>query len=379
MRSLVGGVILLVAAAGWASADGYKDFNSGVAAADRYETDDAIKLLSSALAQADLPAHLRPVAFLSRGRQYIEANRYDAGIADFTSAIQLKPDYVDAYLSRCRAKARQGHYPEAIADCSDAIRLQPDNFVLRDVRATLYVQAKRLDEAIAEYSALVAARPKDDEFNFGLIDALRDAERFDDALAAAKTLSDMAPRWAKPYTKMGQIYVSKRDLKRALDSFETAIDRGADDAIWYLYKGQVQWALGRYDDASDSLRDALKRDNLQRYAFLWLAMSRSREAAAIPPDIVKRFSDANLDAFSGQLVSLYLGRPVNVADLLKTKGVDPDSDETYECSADFFVGEWYQINGNSPEAKRLLQATAQTCSANGNNAWLAKLDLGRLP
>jgi hypothetical protein len=70
---------------------------------------------------------------------------------------------------------------------------------------------------------------------------------------------------------------------------------------------------------------------------------------------------------------------VNVADLLKTKGVDPDSNETYECAADFFVGEWYQMNGNSAEAKRLLQATAQSCSANGNNAWLAKLDLGRLP
>jgi tetratricopeptide (TPR) repeat protein len=379
MKLLLGGTILLVAATSWASADGYKDFNAGIAAADRYETDDAIKFLSAALSQTDLPAHLRPVAYLSRGRQYVEAKRYDTGIADFTSAIQLKPDYVDAYLSRCRTKARQGHYPEAIADCNDAIRLQPDNLVLRDTRAKVYLQAKRLDEAIAEYFALVAARPKDTDFSFGLIEALRTAGRFDDALAAAKTVSDGAPRWARPYTEMGMIYVSKRDLRHALDSLDRAIDRGADDAIWHLYKGQVQWALGRYDDASDSIGDALKRDNLQPYAFLWLAMSRSREPAVIPPDIVKRFSDANLDAFSGQLVSLYLGKPVNVADLLKLAGIDPDSNETYECTTDFFVGEWYQINGNSAEAKRLLQATADTCSANGNISWLAKIDLGRLP
>lgn len=379
MKSLVGAAIYLVAATGSASADGYKDFNAGVAAAVRLDADSAIRFLTSALSESDLPAHLRPVAYLARGRQYAGSRQYDAAAADFTSAIQLKPDYVEAYISRCNAKADQKHWPEAIADCTAAVDLQPSNWRLRHNRADIYMRAKRFDEAIAEFSAIVADRPNAIELRLERAYAFRIAGRFEEALTDAKASEDADPRWAQPYTEMGMIYLAQRDLGHALDSFDSAIDRARDDPLTYMRKGQVQWVLGHYDDASDSFRDALKYDTLQPYAFLWLAISRSRESASISPDIVKRFGDTNLDGFTGQLVSLYLGRSVNVAELLKTRGIDPDSNETYECTADFFIGEWYRANANPAEAKRLLQATEQTCSDDGNTLWLAKVDLGRLP
>lgn len=379
MKSLVGAAIYLVAATGWALADAYTDFNAGLAAAVRLDADGAIKFLTSALSESDLPAHLRPVAYLARGREYADSRQYAAATADFTSAIQLKPDYVEAYLSRCDVKADQKNWPEAIADCTTAVNLQPNNWRLRDIRADIYLRAKRFDEAIAEFTAFVAGRPNAIEFRLERAYAFRIAGRFEEALTDAKASADADPRWAQPYTEMGMIYLAQRDLRHALDSFDSAIIRSRDDPLAYMRKGQVEWALGRYDDASDSFRDALKHDSLQRYAFLWLAMSQSRESASISPDIVKRFGDADLGGFTGQLVSLYLGRSVNVAELLKTRGIDPDSNETYECTGDFYIGEWYQANANSAEAKRLLQATEQTCSADGSTLWLAKVDLGRLP
>ena len=144
-----------------AFADAYKDFNSGIAEAQRAESAEAIRYLSLALTEPGLPEHLRPVAFLARGRQYSNLEKYDSAIADFTSAIQLRSNYIEAYISRCAAYADQSEMAKALEDCKYAAQSEPDNWRFRENILRLHVEQKQFDDAIADYSNFMLLRPND--------------------------------------------------------------------------------------------------------------------------------------------------------------------------------------------------------------------------
>ncbi len=70
------------------------------------------------LYRKDLTADARAAAFFNRGTGYHAMSRYSQAIGDYTSAIELKPDYADAYFKRGLA-----YRSRAAADCSRAKEL----------------------------------------------------------------------------------------------------------------------------------------------------------------------------------------------------------------------------------------------------------------
>jgi len=53
---------------------------------------------------------------------------YNGAIADYTNAIEHKPDYFDAYFDRGLAKDNLKKYKEAIDDYTKAIEIKPKDF-----------------------------------------------------------------------------------------------------------------------------------------------------------------------------------------------------------------------------------------------------------
>jgi tetratricopeptide (TPR) repeat protein len=51
---------------------------------------------------------------------------YDQAIADYTKAIELKPDYAQAYTNRGLENEKLGQRDKAIADYHQALSLAPD-------------------------------------------------------------------------------------------------------------------------------------------------------------------------------------------------------------------------------------------------------------
>src|SRR5262245_59128880 len=66
-----------------------------------------------------------PELYLKRGEAAASAHEYDRAIADYTTAIQLQPDYAEAYNDRGFAYYLKGDVEHAIADYTRAIELRP--------------------------------------------------------------------------------------------------------------------------------------------------------------------------------------------------------------------------------------------------------------
>ena len=361
--------------AGRALADGYANFNAGVAAAQRFDTLDAIKSLSAALATADLPSHLRPTAYAARGQEYMEQKNYDAALADFSDALRLKPDAI-YYVQRSVVRRKKRQLDEALADCNSAIALQPNNWRLHSLRIGLLVDAKRFDDASAEYTAFMTKRPDDLLFLLGRAEVFRAAGQYQKALADAEAARQQNTQWGAPYLTLGTIHMAQGDLSQALDNFDTYAFWDRNPAA-PIMKGEVQWALGRFDAAQSSFEASLDRYRTQPYSLLWLTLTAVRLGREPREKYTAPFFDIDLTSWPGPLVSLYIGKSTPEA-VLKVRDEMDKSDDN-RCEADFFVGEWQQTHGDQKDGRSLLQEASSACERDWQTRKLATIDLARVP
>jgi tetratricopeptide (TPR) repeat protein len=117
-------------------------FNQGIAASKWHGEDDVgyRKMLRKAIADFTKAIQLKPdyaEAYFQRGltKRLVPLQDDRGAIGDFTKAIQLKPDYAIAYANRGYVRARMMDFDGAIADYTKAIELKPDVVSFFDDRA----------------------------------------------------------------------------------------------------------------------------------------------------------------------------------------------------------------------------------------------------
>lgn len=376
MRRFFAAVVWLLVFGEPALADGYDDFNLGVAAANRDEPDDAIKYLTQALSEPDLPQHLHAVAYYARALQYLIKENEALGLADLSSAIALKPDYTDALQARSEIYRQENKPEAAIADFARVVAVVPDSWTVRSEHARFLASLHHYDEAVADFSTFISKHPHDLYLYFGRADIYRQAGKYDSAITDAQYAHDLDAKSAYPYFELASIYLEKNDLAKALESAEAAVSASDEDADGYLLRGQVQWAMGHYDEAVRSFSRSLRYEKGEPTAFMWLNMAMSRVSAKPSAGTVADASAGDLTEWPGHLVALFLGK-ATAEDILAIKLAKGDIQ--IACRRDFYVGEWYAGRGDNAHARTLLQGVVSSCPDDSYFKALATIDLGRLP
>jgi len=99
--------------------------------------------------------------FVRRGLDLQTGGQYDAAIADFTRAIELKPATAYEYADRGLAYLAKHADPDAQADLTHALELDPNcEYALRG-DAVLRVRRLEFDKAINELSSAISLNPED--------------------------------------------------------------------------------------------------------------------------------------------------------------------------------------------------------------------------
>lgn len=81
---------------------------------------------------------------MRKGDDYLSKDNYELAAAEYSKAIELKPNYYYLYMMRCEVYYKQKKFNLAISDCSKAIQLNSDI-------ATSYVNRGRSYAAIGQY------------------------------------------------------------------------------------------------------------------------------------------------------------------------------------------------------------------------------------
>lgn len=211
-------ITLAVAAAGNPSANML--VNCGNAQREQGKLSDALAFYARALKVDPLYSD----AFFERGILKIYERGYQAALAEFDRAIELRPDVAAAYARATEAAMELGQFREALNYCEQAIKRMPAP------PAVIFALKANIHERLSELDA-----------------ALLDAER---ALAIDPGHGEAMRVWARAQRRLksGDAGVLDRARKRlqAIDTSKLPFDqkRGIHEEL-----AQLSDKLGDYDDA----------------------------------------------------------------------------------------------------------------------------------
>jgi tetratricopeptide (TPR) repeat protein len=109
-----------------------------------------------------LPVLTSAEAYFARGDDDFDQGNYEQAIADYSRAIELKPDYAEAYNNRAYTYMKVENYAPALPDLDRAIRLRPDYVNALMNRGDIYNYYYQVDpaRAIADYDRVIALGPE---------------------------------------------------------------------------------------------------------------------------------------------------------------------------------------------------------------------------
>lgn len=126
----------------------------------------AVFLLAAMLFTACASGAPKAADYLELGQQYLTEMNYSEAVAQFTEAIRLDPNDIQAYLGRAQAYEAMGEYEKALADYEMAAQLAEDvpyTLALACSGQAAMYEALQQPEQAADAYALAAAQLNADD------------------------------------------------------------------------------------------------------------------------------------------------------------------------------------------------------------------------
>jgi tetratricopeptide (TPR) repeat protein len=170
----------------------------------------------------------------NRGASHAALDQYDAAIADFSRAIELRADFWDAYTNRAFTLVRRGaergstqDMTAAMEDYNRAHELNPRAVEPIYLRGVLFALAEQWPDAESDFTSAIALDPKHQGayYNRGL--AHQKQGRDDRAIADYTKAIELDPTDPKPLINRGLLYAkqSRPDLAAADREKATALQK----------------------------------------------------------------------------------------------------------------------------------------------------------
>ncbi len=159
----------------------------------------------------------------NRGINYNKDGEIELALHDFTKALKMNPENIDAYKSRAGIYLKKGEFTLALDDFTKALRLEPD------CPSTLY----------------------------GMGTTYFKMERLKDAFDYMNKTIELASDYAEAYHNRGVIYSIRKDYQKALTDFNQTIALKTDYAPAYFNRGLIWSNLAEKEDESSFLDKAI--------------------------------------------------------------------------------------------------------------------------
>ena len=134
-----------------ASASGLDEAGAAMIAAQHGDYDEAIRRFGAAIAAGDLGPQNLMLAHHNRGNAFQDKGDYRQAIAEYDSALKLKPDYAGSYYARGRARFAMTQFPAASVDFARAVDLDP-----KDAYSVLWLHLSRAKAGVADRGEFMA-------------------------------------------------------------------------------------------------------------------------------------------------------------------------------------------------------------------------------
>ncbi|WP_019501503.1 tetratricopeptide repeat protein [Pseudanabaena sp. PCC 6802] len=247
-----------------------------------------------------------------KGESLKRTGKWDAAIAAFERAIELKPDFYEALLAKAEVSYQQKHFEDALNAWMVAQELQPSELFIRLNCGLALWNLQRRDEAIAEFERILSIDPNYTRAGLCKAEILTDLQRYDEALAECDRLlasglkSDpqLESELVKLLTLKGAILQSLHRIEEALGTYQAVSKyKGGLHSTW-LGQVEILVQLQRYEEALQVCDRAIQLDPREldpwlRSAHLFYELQRYEKAISYCEHVVAN-DPQNYDAWQLQ-------------------------------------------------------------------------------
>ena len=101
-----------------------------------------------------------PGVYVTRGNAHLAAKEYNKAIAEYTRAIELRPDFAEAYNNRAYATySKYDGTGDPLADLNRALVLRPEFAHAYNTQGCVYMAAGEPDKALADFNRAIQLQP----------------------------------------------------------------------------------------------------------------------------------------------------------------------------------------------------------------------------
>jgi tetratricopeptide (TPR) repeat protein len=203
------------------------------------------------------------VVFNNRGTFHQSQRRNDQAIRDFTQAIALDEEYLQAYLNRGFTHVQSGEAAAAIEDFNAVLDREPDNTSALSLRGTARLRSGDFEQAIADYTRAVEVNPADPTARADLGFAYFFSGDYETAAAAFDQSLTLKPdnEFLKPWRYTALMRSGQEALARS--SYAALTGRPVDQQSWFdaltlhlMGNLSVEQLIGRVESRDARLKDA---------------------------------------------------------------------------------------------------------------------------
>jgi tetratricopeptide (TPR) repeat protein len=254
MRGLIAILILLVALAGAGAAQVAVDDG---AACTRSTGDTAVTACTRTIASRRWVGSKLAFAYHNRARGWASKSDYDRAIVDYTEALRLDPNYVQAFYGRAVAWTMKANHDRAIADFDQAIRFDPRQALVYESRGVAWAAKGDRDRAVADFDQALRLDPKLVRAVFRRATIHAQKGDHDRAIASYDQAISIAPKYVAAYFNRGLAWQAKGNPKRAIADYSRTILLDPTYAAAYTQRGLAFELSGERERARSDYYAAL--------------------------------------------------------------------------------------------------------------------------
>jgi tetratricopeptide (TPR) repeat protein len=203
-----------------------------------------------------------------KGESLKRTGKWDAAIAAFNQAIELKPDFYEALLAKAEVSYQQKHFEEALNAWRIARELQPSELFIRLNCGLALWSLQRRDEALTEFDDILSIDPANARAGVCKAQILNDLQRYEEALAQCDRLlalelgseSQLESERVKVLTLKGTILQSLTRIEEALSTYQAASSYKGGLHLTWRAQVEILTHLKRYAEALEICDRAIQID-----------------------------------------------------------------------------------------------------------------------
>lgn len=256
-----------------------------------------ISYCTKAIDSGELNSTELSTTYTNRGLAYSERGDREPAMADYNSALRIKPDNGQAlaargnlfrvngeetkaqadfslaiavpippnsgfraYLDRSRAYIAKGDLTSALADLNTANHLNPSIREIYINRASIYRQRRDFRSAINEYTGALKLNPKDDNALSSRAETYVNLGEFDNALADCNAAINANQFVADYYEHRSEVQRMLGNQDLAIADLAVAIQLQPERGVWYAARAEAYRMKGDWKDAMTDYDRAIQAE-----------------------------------------------------------------------------------------------------------------------